>query len=431
MSLNRTIPPSVRMLDNLNVVFPERHRLNNGIPLNVLNIGTEDVVRLDILIGAGQWHQTQSLQAMFTNRMLREGTSSMSSQQIAETLDYYGAMMELSSSVNCGFITLYSLNKYFPQTVAVVADILQHPTFPEKEMKIVLEMNKQRFLVNSSRVEMKGRKALNRSLFGLAHPLGRYAEAEDYDRITVDKLEEFYRQYYHSGNCSIYVSGKVTSEIIHCIENALGNHAWGEIKEVFPIQSIAPQPTTDKRVFVESSDALQSSIKLGGFVMDRLHPDFLKTRVMTTLLGGYFGSRLMSNIREDKGYTYGIGAGIVTYPDTSVLVVSTEAANEYVEAIIEETYKEMDKLQQDLVPQAELDMVKNYMLGDWCRSYEGPFSMSDAWIYIETGGLDDQFFYRSIDAIQTITREEIRSLAQKYLCKEKLIEVVAGKKMGG
>ena len=123
---------------------------------------------------------------------------------------------------------------------------------------------------------------------------------------------------------------------------------------------------------------------MGCFVMDRHHPDFLKARVMVTLFGGYFGSRLMSNIREDKGYTYGIGAGIVSYPGTGILTVSTEAANEYVNSIITEVYREMDKLCNDLVPQEELEMVKNYMLGDLCRSYEGPFSLSDAWIYIET-----------------------------------------------
>jgi predicted Zn-dependent peptidase len=429
MSLDRTMPPSIFAMEDLNVIYPERRHLKNGIPLNVLNIGTEDVVRMDILIGAGQWHQTQSLQAMFTNRMLREGTHSMTSQQISEKLDYYGAVMELSSSVNCGFITLYSLNKYFPQTMALVADILLHPTFPEKEMEVVLDVNKQRFLINSTRVEMMARKQLNRSLFGETHPLGRFAEAEDYERLSPEILRSFYQKYYHSGNCSIYISGKVTSSIIHCIENELGNSSWGLVDEVKPLQMIEPQPMEGKRFHVEKEDALQSSIKLGGFVMDRLHPDFLKARVMVTLFGGYFGSRLMSNIREDKGYTYGIGAGIVTYPNISVLAVSTEAANEYADAIITEVYKEMDILCNDLVSKEELDMVKSYMLGDWCRSYEGPFSLSDAWIYIETGGLDDQFFVRSIDAIQQITCAEIRDLAQKYLCKENLIEVVAGKKI--
>ena len=133
MSLNRTIPPSVRSLDELNILYPERLYLKNSIPLNIIQAGTEEVVRFDLLVGAGQWHQTQSLQAMFTNRLLREGTMSLTSRQIAERLDYYGAVMELSSSVNCGFITLYSLNKHFPKTLEIVADMLMHPTFPKKD----------------------------------------------------------------------------------------------------------------------------------------------------------------------------------------------------------------------------------------------------------------------------------------------------------
>lgn len=429
MNLNRQIPPPICPLSDIHVTYPESQRLKNGIPLHVIRAGMEDVVRFDLLIGAGQWNQTQALQAMFTNRMLREGTSSLTSQQIAEKLDYYGAMMELSSSVNCGFITLYSLNKYFPQTIELVADMLMNPTFPEKEMEVVVEVNKQRFLINSTRVEMMGRKRLNRALFGEAHPLGRYAEVEDYDRLSPEVLKSFYHQHYHSGNCSIYLSGKITPEIIQSVERALGDAPWGEVSQASSFQPITPQPEVGKRFFVEKEDALQSSIKLGGFVMDRLHPDFLKARVMVTLFGGYFGSRLMSNIREDKGYTYGIGAGIVTYPGVSVLAISTEAANEYAEAVITEVYKEMDLLCNDRVLQTELDMVKNYMLGDWCRSYEGPFSLSDAWIYVETGGLDKEFFVRSIDAIQSITCEEVQALAQKYLCKENLIEVIAGKKV--
>lgn len=429
MNLNRQIPPPICPLSDIHVTYPESQRLKNGIPLHVIRAGMEDVVRFDLLIGAGQWNQTQALQAMFTNRMLREGTSSLTSQQIAEKLDYYGAMMELSSSVNCGFITLYSLNKYFPQTIELVADMLMNPTFPEKEMEVVVEVNKQRFLINSTRVEMMGRKRLNRALFGEAHPLGRYAEVEDYDRLSPEVLKSFYHQHYHSGNCSIYLSGKITPEIIQSVERALGDAPWGEVSQASSFQPITPQPEVGKRFFVQKEDALQSSIKLGGFVMDRLHPDFLKARVMVTLFGGYFGSRLMSNIREDKGYTYGIGAGIVTYPGVSVLAISTEAANEYAEAVITEVYKEMDRLCNEHVPQTELDMVKNYMLGDWCRSYEGPFSLSDAWIYVETGGLDKEFFVRSIDAIQSITCEEVQALAQKYLCKENLIEVIAGKKV--
>ena len=429
MILDRTTPPPIRQLSEFSIALPERRVMKNGMPLNIINAGTEDVVRFDLLIGGGQWHQEQPLQAMFTNRMLREGTRRMTSAQIAEKLDYYGAWLELSSSVNYVFITLYSLNKYCSRTLSVIAEMVKAPLFPAKELSVVADTNKQQFLVNSTRVEMIARKQLNRALFGAEHPFGRYAVAEDYDRITPEVLRDFYQKYYHSGNCSVYISGKVTPDIIRSIEENLGDDAWGEVKDKPVMQAVAPRTTSEKHLFVEREDALQSSLKMGSFVMDRQHPDFLKARVMVTLFGGYFGSRLMSNIREDKGYTYGIGAGIVSYPDTGILIISTEAANEYINSIIAEVYREMDKLCNELVPQGELEMVKNYMLGDLCRSYEGPFSLSDAWIYIETAGLDDKFFIRSLDAIRGITREEIQRLAQAYFCKENLIEVVAGKKV--
>ena len=429
MSLDRTMPPLLRPLEAFEILRPERLEMQNGMQLNVIRAGSQEVVRLDLLIGGGQWHQTQALQALFTNRMLREGTPTMTSAQIAEKLDYYGAWLDLSSSVNCGFITLYSLNKYFPRTLAIIADMLMNPSFPEKELEVVLETNRQQFLVNSSRVEVIARKHFNRSLFGEEHPFGRFAVESDYGRITPEVLREFYRKHYHSGNCTVYVSGKVTPEIIRCIEEHLGNASWGEIKEVQPLELIEPRQTTEKHVFVEKADALQSSLKMGCFMMDRVHPDFLKARVMVTLFGGYFGSRLMSNIREDKGYTYGIGAGIVNCPGSGVLAITTEADNQYIDSIITEVYREMDKMCNDLAPQEELEMVRNYMLGDFCRSYEGPFSLSEAWIYTKTADLDDDFFVRQVDSIRSITAEEIRTLAQRYLCKENLIEVVAGKKM--
>ena len=429
MSLDRTMPPLLRPLEAFEILRPERLEMKNGMQLNVIRAGSQEVVRLDLLIGGGQWHQTQALQALFTNRMLREGTPTMTSAQIAEKLDYYGAWLDLSSSVNCGFVTLYSLNKYFPRTLAIIADMLMNPSFPEKELEVVLETNRQQFLVNSSRVEVIARKHFNRSLFGEEHPFGRFAVESDYGRITPEVLREFYRKHYHSGNCTVYVSGKVTPEIIRCIEEHLGNVPWGEIKKVQPLELIEPRQTTEKHVFVEKADALQSSLKMGCFMMDRVHPDFLKARVMVTLFGGYFGSRLMSNIREDKGYTYGIGAGIVNCPGSGVLAITTEADNQYIDSIITEVYREMDKMCNDLAPQEELEMVRNYMLGDFCRSYEGPFSLSEAWIYTKTADLDDDFFVRQVDSIRSITAEEIRTLAQRYLCKENLIEVVAGKKM--
>lgn len=429
MTLDRTIAPEIRQIEHFLIAEPERRVLRNGIPLNIIQVGDEDVIRFDLLMKGGQWNQSQPLQAMFTNRMLREGTSRLTSAQIAEKLDYYGAWLDLSSSVNYGFITLYSLGKYFPKTVELVASMVKEPVFPEKELSVIVNVNKQQFQVNAQRVDVMARKRLNRALFGVSHPLGRYAELEDYSRIDRESLQRFYHTYYHSGNCSMYVSGKVTPEVITCIERHFGESPWGEYSQVATFRDCAPDTEAVHRLFVEKDDALQSSLKIGGFSLAQRHPDFLKLRVLVTLFGGYFGSRLMSNIREEKGYTYGIAAGLVNYPGIGILGVSTEAANEYIEPILTEVFKEMDRLRSEKVSDKELNMVRNYMLGDMCRSYESAFSLSDAWIFIETTGLDHGFFERSLEAIREVSADEILALAQTYFCKENLIAVVAGKKV--
>ena len=190
-AVDRTIAPAIQQVEHFSIVQPERQVMGNGMPLYVIAAGNEDVVRFDLVIKGGQLHQTQPLQAVLTNRMLREGTSGMTSVEIAEKLDYYGAWLDLSSSVNCGVVTLYSLGKYFPKTIEVLASIVKEPVFPEKELAVVIDVNRHQYMVNNQRVEVLSRKQLNRSLFGEQHPLGRYAELEDYDAISPGGIKGF------------------------------------------------------------------------------------------------------------------------------------------------------------------------------------------------------------------------------------------------
>lgn len=428
--LNRTQAPPIREIEHFSIAAPERRLLHNGMPLNIIDAGHEDVVRFDLVVKGGQWSQEQPLQAVFANRMLREGTRTYTSAQIAERLDYYGAWLDLTTAINCNFVTLYSLGKYFPQTLAIVASMVKEPLFPERQLDIVRDSNRNQYLINRERVEVMARKELNRSLFGIHHPLGIYAELPDYDRITPDVLRRFYTTRYRSNNCSAYISGKITPDILMAIEQQIGDAPWGDTTATFESKHFTPHPDGRKQIFIEKDDALQSSLKMGGFLPDRKHPDFPKLRVLITLLGGYFGSRLMSNIREAKGYTYGITSTIVSYPGTGMLMIGTEAANEYIRPIVDEVYHEIDRLCQEPVSDDELRMVRHYMLGELCRSYESAFSLSDAWIFIESAGLSTDFFDYSLASIRHTDADDILRLARKYLCKESLIEVVAGKKTG-
>ncbi len=426
--MDRTIQPEIQTLKNFQILAPVRTTLPNGIPLTVINAGEQDVVRMDILFAGGRWQQSQKLQALFANRMLREGTAKYTAATIAEKLDYYGSWLELSSASEYAYITVYSLNKYLAKTLEVVESMIKEPLFPEKELRTILDTNIQQYLVNTSKVDFLANRSLLKSLYGEQHPCGKIVMEEDYHAITPDVLRDFYERHYHSGNCSIFLSGKVTEDTIRRVADTFGvpfgQHQLQMLKVSFPFAAVS-----EKRIFTEREDAMQSAVKMGCTTITREHPDYPKLRVLMTLFGGYFGSRLMSNIREEKGYTYGISAGIMFYPDSGVLVVSTETDNEYVEPLIQEVYHEIDRLHHELVSVEELTMVRNYMLGEMCRSYESPFSLSDAWIFIATSGLTDDYFSRSLHAVNEVTPAEIQDLAQRYLCKETLKEVIAGKKL--
>lgn len=427
--LNRSNQPRILELEQLAIQRPERIQLPNGVSLNILNVGDNEVTRIDLLIAGGRWQQKQPLQSLFTNRMLREGTRRYSAVEIAEKLDYYGAWLELSSASEYTYVTLYSLNKYLPQTLDMLESIVKEPVFPEKELGVMIDNNIQQFLVNSSKVEFLAHRGLVKALYGERHPGGRLVREEDYHRITPSVLREFYDRYYHSNNCSIYLAGKVTDDCIRRIESLFGCESFGTDFRKPEKKEFHPVTVSEQRVFIERPDALQSAVRMGMLSLDRNHPDYLKVRVLVTLFGGYFGSRLMSNIREDKGYTYGISASIVPYPGQGVLVVGAEAANEFVEPLIREVYYETDRLQNELVPDEELSMVKNYMLGDMCRSYESAFSLVDAWIFVQVSGLQETYFAEVLNAVKEVTPQEIRELAGRHLCKENLKEVVCGKKM--
>lgn len=427
--LNRSEHPRIIEPEQLAVQKPERVRLPNGIPLNVLNAGENEVTRIDLLMAGGRWQQKQPLQALFTNRMLREGTRRYSATEIAEKLDYYGAWLELSGASEHTYVTLYSLNKYLPQTLDMLESIVKEPVFPEKELRVIVDSNIQQFLVNSSKVNFLAHRRLMKALYGEQHPAGRLVREDDYRRITPPVLREFYDCYYHSNNCSIYLSGKVTDDCVRRIETLFGCEPFGTDFRRPEKREFHPAPDSEKHIFIERPDALQSAVRMGMLSLDCHHPDYLKTRVLVTLLGGYFGSRLMSNIREDKGYTYGISAGILSYPGQGVLVISAETANEFVEPLIREVYREIDRLRNETVSGEELSMVKNYMLGEMCRSYESAFSLADAWIFVQVSGLQETYFTEVQNAVKEVTPQEIRELAGRYLCKEKLKEAVCGKKM--
>ena len=210
--LDRSLPPSVQSVP---FVFrkPTVQHLSNGIPVHIIDATGIDAVRIDFVFGAGQWHQVQKLQALFTCRMLREGCRGYSASAFAERMDFYGAWLELSVAKNRTFVTLYTLRKFFDNTIALLRDMLFEPTFNEEQLQTVRNNNKAQFMVNMQKGDVLAMRALRRSVYGEAHPCGMSTMAEDYDALRTEVLADFYGRYYGSRNCTVYLSGSIDENV--------------------------------------------------------------------------------------------------------------------------------------------------------------------------------------------------------------------------
>ena len=426
--LDRTTPPVIQQTA-FSFRKPTERILANGTPLYIIEAEGLDAVRIDFVFSAGQLHQSRKLQALFACRMLREGCRGYSAAEFAERLDYYGAWLELSVSMGHSFVTLYTLKKHFAPTIELVQRMLTEPTYSEEQFYTVCANNKARLLVSLQKGDVQAMRALRHSIYGAEHPCGMNVTPEDYDTLRVTDAIDFYRHYYGSRTCQIHLSGDIDNALLEHVETLFGRETWGNGEGVksgqWKDESEEKGGELDIQ-FISHPTAVQDSIRMGYLLMDVTDADYLPMRVLTAVLGGYFGSRLMKNIREEKGYTYHIGSDLVTNTSQSLFIVHCEAQAGKAKEIIDEVCREMQRLQTEPITDDELHMVRNYMTGEICRNYESAFALADAYIFIHNLGLPTEHIEHTIEAIRTTDATRLQQLAQRYLHPEKLHCVVVG-----
>ena len=423
--LDRTIAPAYRQVDQINFIPAKEYTLDNGLRLHVVDAGDQDLVRIEFIFDNVAWQEDKPLQAFAVSSMLTDGTSTMTGAQIAEKIDYYGAFLQADYNYDNSTVTLYSLNKHLRHTLPLVRSVLTDSVFPQEELDTFVRNHKQSLSVNLEKNDFVGRRQFNHALFG--NTLYGYTIGDsDYDRVTREQLLEYFRTAYQLSNCTIVVSGKVTFETTSILN------------ELFGKEPLAPLQATPNRFrfeagpgreyYIERPGALQSAIRMGMVAINRTHPVFAGLQVVNTILGGYFGSRLMANIREDKGFTYGIGSALVSLRNAGYFFIATEVGVDVCPAALEEIEKEISRLKTETVPEDELALVRNYMLGSLLGGLENAFSHADKFKNIYPYGLGYDYYERYIKTVETITPAEVLELANKYLDLQAFNRVVVGKK---
>lgn len=390
--------------------------LDNGIMVYTIDAGAEDVLQLEWIFYAGNWFEDKNMVAATTNYLLKNGTAAKNAFAINEQVEFYGAHLNRGCYNETALISLHCLSRYVNELLPVVQELIFDADFPEAELQLYKQNNKQRLSVSLKKCDFVAGRLIDEYIYGIDHPYGKYSNFEAYDALQRSDLQSFYNQYYRNNKCVLFVSGKLPNDIIPQLNKYFGQQVINRVddKVVYPEHAIYPASEKKYRV-MNDPNGVQGSIRMARSFPNRHHPDFTKTMVLNTLFGGFFGSRLMSNIREDKGYTYGIHSYLQNHVHESAWMVSTEAGRDVCEVTITEVYKEMTLLREELIEADELLLVKNYMMGSILSELDGPFHIMARWKTIVLNNLPETFFYDYINTIKTVTAQELNDLANKYL----------------
>ena len=424
-SLQRIQPP---VFPVEKVIFPEAisFSLNNGVPVYLIEAGTENIMRLEFTFRAGQVKEYLPLLASTTNMMLSEGSQNYSSEELNRLLDYYGAFLNLTAEKDRAGIVVFFLSKHIEKVLELSREILLRPVFPESELNSLMKKRLRWYMVNREKVQNLAIDQFFESVFGKHHPYGHQVVEQDFDRMNPAILTDFHSKFYTPDNMAVIISGK-----IHKKTTELLNYYFGDItlKKIYTEDSEnILKGEKRKKVHINKTGTVQSAIRIGSSTINKRHPDYPGLKILDSVIGGYFGSRLMKNIREEKGYTYGIGSAVSSLDLTGYKVISTEVSHNNCQKTIDEIYREIRLLQSVPVKKEEMAVVRNYMSGEMVRMFDGPFALAESFKSVWEFGLDNSYYYRLADKIKTIDPDEIIDLARTYYNIDELYEITVGVK---
>ncbi len=422
MTLNRKIAPASYPLEQIKFPTPSKHILKNGIETYCISLGDQNVFKLELIFPAGAIHSDKAGVSGLTAQMLKRGTQTLNSLELNEAFDFYGAYWDIQNNLDSASITVYSLCKHLPNLLPLVIDIIQdsviNPKDFEQELNIEIQKNKH----NWEKTSFAANQYFRQHIFE-NDPYGRISNEQILRKISHDDLWSFYNERWKKQQPIVIISGKISDHEIQLVNQTIGQIQI-EHFQAKQVPSLKTGPS--KKFYQEKPNALQTSIRFGIIGLTRNNPDYFKFTVLNTLLGGFFGSRLQKNIREDKGFTYGISSSNVALQRGAYWVVGTDVKKENTNQTIDEIRKEIHLLQNEIVSDDELQLVKNYLLGSFIGELTQAFEISEKVKILCLENLSTHFYDDFQQQILDCTKEDIHQLANQYLQLDEMLDVRVG-----
>ena len=401
--------------------------LRNGMQVTLIPFGRVPKVTMDLQMRTGRIDEGPdevSLSAVMGD-MMREGTTTRTAQDLSRQAADMGGSVDVSAQDEILSVSGTVLSDFSAGLVGLIADIAQHPRFDSTDLKRIIDKHARDNSVALAQAGQQSRKLFREITYG-NHPFARIFPAESMLRgYTVDKVRGFYSKNVGARRAHLYVSGVYDRS---AVERA--------IREAFDAWPAGAAPTENPPVVVakqqvavqDRANSVQSSMRLGGPVADPSSPDWIRLTVTDYLLGGAFGSRITSNIREDKGYTYSPFSFVSVYKKSGVWMEIADVTTNVTGPSITEIFKEIDRLRTEPPPEQELTGIKNNLAGAFTVVNSSRGGLIGQMSFVDLHGLGADFVTSYVKNVMAVTPADVRSAAEKYLDPSKMSIAIVGDK---
>ena len=423
MDLDRSKAPEFHIPENFDLPDPVIQYTSSGLKVFCVSTPAVQAVKVEVISKSAriQLPLEKTLVPSFTLQLLTEGTSSKSEEELSEFFDFHASEVHPFSGFSQEGISLLTTKKHLEEVLPVFISLFSKAVFPEEKLekkksqrKISLKLEKEK---NASRASQLFRT----SLFGKSHPYGIEIEESHIDAIFREDLVEYFQKYLWN-QAEVFISGDFSNEEFQLLLQSLD-----EIP--FVLENISgPKPSDQKEtVFREAKEhSVQTSIRFGNWSIPKNHPDYIPLTVFNTILGGYFGSRLIKNIREDKGHTYGIHSSLGEIDHYNYWVISADVQKAFQENVLQEIQKEILLLATEKVDESEIELVRNYLIGQMVGKFSSAFDLVDRFKSVHFSGLDFDFYRKQLEFFRTFTAEDILKIGKTYYLNRPFKEILVG-----
>lgn len=421
----RNTPPQVVKADKIDYLKPLQYNIGCNMPVYLLKGTSQDVIRIEFVFRSGSINQKKLLVAQSVANLLRSGTQKRNAEEINHLLDYYGASLQVEAEKDIISISVACLAKHIRPILGLLIEMVSDAVFPDEEISVFLNNQLQNYIVDMKTVSHVARVHFNSMIFGENHPYGIFAKEDDFKAVVRDDITDYYNRFIHPANALCIITGSYPNDIIEMLEENINDYSWRP-KELIDTVWNDPNATTPQKRTIDMEGKVQSAIRVGKTTINRYHPDYHKLSITNTLLGGFFGSRLMQNIRQDKGYTYGIGSGVVSLLHSAYFFISSQVGKEVCDNTLDEIYKELRNLRQNPAETREMTMLINYLSASFLRSFDGPFSQSGRFRELVIFGLDYTYYDNYFHTLNSLKPGDIQSTAEQFFHENDMSQIVVG-----